>query len=235
MQDVDPRASPFGKDRGAAHGLNCDHRRARCEMRQRINAAGIPHARLATLHNRIGLGMKRNSLPGRGDHFERLEHCAGRWRRDLAESVAHVELKADDRLGELRHMPDRVFAEQPVKAEIDMRLLGCHLMLGRQDLRRARRRDGVRHVEHGGHAAEGRRRRAGGEILLVRIAGIAEVHVHIDGAGQHVQALRVERLARWRHRLIGADRDNDSILDGNAGIDDGVRRDHPAAADDEID
>ena len=98
--------------------------------------------------------MKRDSLPGRGDHFERLEHCAGRWRRDLAESVAHVELKADDRLGELRHMPDRVFAEQPVKAKIDMRLLGCHLMLGRQDLRRARRRDSVRHVENGGHAAE---------------------------------------------------------------------------------
>ena len=33
------------------------------------------------------------------------------------------------------------------------------------------------------------------EVLLVRIAGIAEMHVHVDRAGQHVQAGRVDGLA----------------------------------------
>ena len=91
---------------------------------------------------------------------------------------------------------DGVLAEQSVEAEIDMGLFGGHAVLGGENFGGAGRRNGVRHVEHGGDAAERRRRGAALEVLLVRIAGIAEMHVVVDRAWQHVQAGGVERLAR---------------------------------------
>ena len=73
------------------------------------------------------------------------------------------------------------------------------------------------------------------EVLLVRIAGIAEMHMHVDRAGQHVQAGSVERLARGRHRLVGADRDDVAVLDRDARRRSTASgRDDLAAADDEI-
>ena len=146
-----------GEDRGAAHRLDRHHRRPRRDMRQRIDPAGIAHPQLAPHHDRVGLGMQRDALAGRRDDLEALQHRAGRGRRNRAERVAHVELEADRALGQLRHVLDGVLAEQPVEPEIDVRLLGRHLVLGREDLRRAGRRDRVRHVEHGGDAAERRR------------------------------------------------------------------------------
>ena len=234
MQDVDAAAGPFGQDRGAAHRLDRHHRRPRGDMRERIDAARFAHPQLAADHDRIGLGMQRHALAGRRDHLERLQHRTGIRRRNRAEGVAHVELEADRGLGQFRRVRDGVLAEQRIEPEIDVGFLRCHLVLGREQFGRADRRDRVRHVEHGGDAAEGRGRRAARKVLLVRIARIAEVHVHIDRAGQHVHALGVERLARLRHRRVGTDRENQAVLDGDARLDDAVRRHHLAAADDEI-
>src|SRR5947199_15177 len=69
------------------------------------------------------------------------------------------------------------------------------------------------------------RRRAAGEILLVRIAGVAEMHMIVDHAGQHVQPPRVERLCRLRHDGIIADRDDAAVFDRDARLDDAVGAD----------
>jgi hypothetical protein len=55
---MDARAGPFREDGGAAHGLDRDHRRPRGEMGERIETARIAHARLASLHDGIGLGVQ---------------------------------------------------------------------------------------------------------------------------------------------------------------------------------
>ncbi len=57
---------------------------------------------------------------------------------------------------------------------------------------------GVRHVEDGGDAAEGRRRGTGAQVLLMLEAGLAEVDLGVDDAGQHVQAADVEDALGFR-------------------------------------
>ena len=162
--------------------------------------------------------MQRDALAGRRDHFECFQHRAGRGRGDFAERVAHIALEADDAAGDQSgDVFDGVLAEQPVKAVVDAGLVGGDLVFGRQHLGVAGRRDGVRHVEHGRDAAERRGGSAARRILLVRIAGIAEMHMHVDGAGQHMEAAGVERLARRRHRFGSADRENSAVLDRDAG------------------
>jgi hypothetical protein len=94
--------------------------------------------------------------------------------------------------------------------------------------------NGVGHIEHRGDAAERGARRAAGEIFLVGITGIAEMDVHVDGAGQHVKAGGVQRFLRRRHRLGGAHRQYDAVLDGDARLDRGIGGHHGAVADDEI-
>jgi hypothetical protein len=60
--------------------------------------------------------------------------------------------------------------------------------------RRPRRRHGVGHLEHGRHAAQDGRPRAGQPVLLVLEARLAEVDVAVDHAGQHEQLARVELI-----------------------------------------
>lgn len=235
MENVDARTGPFRKNGGAAHGLDCDHRGPRGKVRERIEAPRIAHARLAPLHDGIGLCVQRDPFAGAGDDLEGLEHRAGRWARNLSEGVAHIELEADHAaVDQRRHMLDRVLAEEPVEAEIDVRAGGRDAVLVRQHVGRAGRRNGVGHVEHGGDAAECRGGRTGLKVLLVRIAGVAEMHMHIDRARQDMEPLRVQHLARRRHRLVRADDHDHAVLDRNAGIDDGIRRHDLAAADNKI-
>ena len=73
------------------------------------------------------------------------------------------------------------------------------------------------------------------EIFLLRIAGIAEMDVNVDGAGQNMQPARIQRLPGRRHRLRRTDRMDQAVLDRDAGVIAGVRRDDRAAIDDEID
>ena len=60
------------------------------------------------------------------------------------------------------------------------------------------------------------------------------MHVHVDGAGQDVQAAGVERLARRRHGVVAPTASDRAVLDRDAGRDDAVRRHDVAAVDDEI-
>ena len=191
--------------RGAAHRFDRDNGGPRGDVRQRIAPACARQPVLPPLHDRVGLGMQRNALAGRRHDLERFEHGAGGRRGDLAERVAHVKLEADDaavdELGDMsRSCPrqaDRRGQNQRTPCLAAMACLAASACGG------AGRRNGVRHIEHRGDAAERGRRGPGPPILLVRIARIAEMHVDVDGAGKDVQAGRVESSrapAAWLRR-----------------------------------
>ena len=83
-------------------------------------------------------------------------------------------------------------------------------------LRAHRRRLGVRHLEHGGDAAKHRGPAAGFEIFLVLEPRLAEMHLGVDHAGQHVQAGGVECPAR----VLGgqrANRDDSAVFHADIG------------------
>ena len=106
---------------------------------------------------------------------------------------------------------------------LDVDLLG---VLGRRNL--------VRHVDDGGDAAAHRRGRAGGEVFLVRHAGIAEVHVRVDQAGQNMLPADVDDLLAVGQRVVGADRDDLAVGDGDAALKRCLRRDDLAVLYDQI-
>ena len=76
-------------------------------------------------------------------------------------------------------------------------------------------RVGVGHLEHRRDAAHHRRARARLQVFLVVEAGLAEMHLAVDHAGQEVQAAAIAPLNRRRAR---------EVADGR----------HPSAADAEI-
>ena len=65
-----------------------------------------------------------------------------------------------------------------------------------------RQRVGVGHLEDGGDAAHHRGARAGLEVFLVLGAGLAEMHLRVDDAGQDVQARCSRRPRRPRAASI---------------------------------
>ena len=91
------------------------------------------------------------------------------------------------------------------EGEVAMHAIGRGGDLGGQGLGARCRGLGVRHLEHGRDAAQDRRPAAGLKIFLVLDAGLAEMHLGIDNAGQHMKAARVDGLARERSADI-ADR-----------------------------
>ncbi len=66
---------------------------------------------------------------------------------------------------------------------------------------------GIRHLEHGGDAAQHRRTAPRLQILLVGQARLAEMHLGVDDAGEHMQAGSIEdpRCARTGKRADGGD------------------------------
>ncbi len=107
-------------------------------------------------------------------------------------------------------------------------------VLGGQDFRRAGRRDGIGHIEDGRDAAEGRSGGAAFPIFLVRIARIAEMHVHIDGARQDMQTAGVESLRACGMASAAPTGQHAAILDRQARVDNAVGRHDLAIMDDEI-
>ena len=69
---------------------------------------------------------------------------------------------------------------------------------------RVDRRVGVRHRDDGDEAAGGGGARAGVEVLLVLLAGRAQVHVRVDEAREQVPALAVDDLAPSARPASGA-------------------------------
>ena len=68
------------------------------------------------------------------------------------------------------------FCSAQLLLDLDLFGLGC-------------RGNGIRHVDHDGHAAAYRRSRTGGEIFFMRHARLSEMHVAVNDAGQDVFSL----------------------------------------------
>ena len=169
------------------------------------------------------------------DDLEPFQHRAGRGGGQIAEGVAHKAFEADHAARDQVFEIGEIFlAQQAVKPVIDMRLGGGERMLLRKlDLARRRRID-VGHFEYGRHTAH----RGGGgprlPIFFVCVAGLAEMHMRVDGAGQDMHAGRVERFRRRRHRRIVADGEDLAVLDGEAAFAHAVGIDERAVAQDDV-
>ena len=162
--------------------------------------------------------MKRNSQAMLGDDLETLEHGAGRGRRQIAEGVAHEAFESGNApLDQRLQLIDIVLREQAVETVIDVRFF-CGLLFERKPLGRRGRRIDIRHLEHRGDAAHRGCRRAGLPILLVRVPGLAEVHVHVDCAWQQMKAACVERFPRARQRALLADGKYPAVFDRDRSI-----------------
>ncbi len=89
------------------------------------------------------------------------------------------------------------------------------------DLRGVGDRIGVRHRVHRGEATERRRARAGLHRLGVLTAGLAQVRVQIDEAGQQDQTVRVDLVIAGQLRADGRD---DAVVDEDVGLPAAERR-----------
>ncbi len=92
---------------------------------------------------------------------------------------------------------------------------------------------GVRHLEHRGDAAEHRAARAGFQVFLVRQARLAEMHMAVDHARQHVQAEAIDHLAGRCARKI-ADGREAAVPDADIADALAVLVDDGAALEDEV-
>ena len=99
--------------------------------------------------------------------------------------------------------------------------------------RAGRQRIGVRHFEDGGDAAEDSRARTRLQILLMRRARLAEMHLRIDHARQDVQTLGVDDLAGRGPRQI-ADLGDPAAADADIARADSILIDQNAALEDQI-
>ena len=191
-------------------------REARCASGSVRPAARM--RRLAPLHDRVGLGVQRDALAGRRHHLESFEHRAGRGRGDLAERVAHVELEADHAgLDQRRHVLDRVLAEHARRG----RNRRAPFRPPSRAWRRAPPAVPTVGIVFGMSNTVVTPPKAAAmvplrEVFLLRIAGIAEVHMHVDRAGQHVHAGDIDGLASRAASRRRADAEDFSVLDGDA-------------------
>jgi hypothetical protein len=95
---------------------------------------------------------------------------------------------------QFRQMVDVLAGAADEEGEIAVHAVPGRLDLGGERLLGNRQRIGVRHLEHGGDAAHHGAARAGLEIFLVRQPGLAEMHLRVHHARQHMQPPAVDHL-----------------------------------------
>ena len=237
MRDVEPGAGPLGEDDRAPDRLHRADLGARGEVGEGVGATGSLEPGLPARHDRRVLGVHGAPVAAAREDLEALEHRAVGGRRQVAEGVAHEAFEARDTgVHQGLELPDVVLVEQPVDPIVDVGLrLGDRLLLA-QRFNGPGGRPGVRHFEDGGHAAAGGAPGPGLPVLLVVVAGRAEVDVGVDRTGEDVLAGRVDRLASGWERVARADRDDrlggdrDGCLEGTVGSDDLSARDHDVDA-----
>ena len=88
----------------------------------------------------------------------------------------------------------------------------------------------------GGEAAGRGGHRAGGDRLLVLLAGLAQMDVDVDQPGRHHQAGGVERLGALRRLDAAVELDDAALLDQQVvdRVEVLARIDHPAAVDQQL-
>ena len=148
---------------------------------------------------------------------------------DRLQNIAHALVVLDQQRagrGAHEHL-DAAGAGQPLQRRELMGVLArapdierevaVHAVMPARDLVGQRRgvgggRLGVGHLEHRGDAAQHRAARAGFQVLLVRQARLAQMHMAVDHARQHVQAPAVDHLGGGRSDI--ADRGDPAAGDG---------------------
>ena len=120
-----------------------------------------------------------------------------------------------------------------IKGEVAMHAVMAALDLVGDGRRIGGERIGVGHLEHRRDAAEHRAARAAFQVLLVGQARLAEMHLAVDHARQHMQAAAVDHLTGGSPRQV-ADRrkpagPNTEVAGGHA-----VLIDHGAALEDQV-
>ena len=187
---------------------------------------------LALVEPVLVLGMERGAPP---DHGENVAHALVVLDQERAGGGAHEHLdpgasgQALER-GKLAGVLARAADEE---GEIAMHAVMRARDLVGQRLRAGGGRTGVGHFEHRGDAAHDRAARAGFEILLVGQAGLAEMHLGVDHARQHMQAPAVDHLTGRSRRQV-ADRGNAPAGDGEIAHAFAVVVDDGAALEDEV-
>ena len=141
------------------------------------------------------LGMERGAA---ADHLEDVAHAIVVLDQQRAGRGAHEHLDAGAagqpfELGQVLGVVARAADEE---GEIAMHPVMRALHLVGHRLRAGGQRIGVRHLEHRGDAAHHRAARSGLQVLLVGEAGLAEMHLGIDHAGQDMQAAAIDGLGR---------------------------------------
>ena len=151
---------------------------------------------LARDHAVFVFGMNRDAAPAgfeRGKNivfFVQQQRAGGRTQERLDAAHAGHFLKLGQRPDILRR---RAGIESMVA--IHASLGACQLVFDRRAAGGGR--IGVGHLEHRGDPAQDRGQAAAGQVLLVAIAGFAEMHLGVHHAGQHMQALGIEQLGRF--------------------------------------
>ena len=140
------------------------------------------------------LGMERGAPP---DDFQDVAHARVVLDQQRAGGRAHEHLDAGAarqpfELGKVVGVLARAADEE---GEIAMHAVVAARDLVGQRLGAGGGRIGVRHLEHRGDAAQHGAARARFQVLLVGEARLAEMHLGVDHARQHVQAAAVDHLA----------------------------------------
>ncbi|GFO81869.1 MAG: hypothetical protein A49_14960 [Methyloceanibacter sp.] len=168
----------------------------------------FPQARLEFGVDRAAAANRRKHL---GEGFVILDE-------EIASGGARENLDAG-RTRQALQMAEiaRVLARRPDEE----REIAMHAPRARGDFRgqcfRARgRRAGVGHLEHGRDAAEHGRTAARLQVLLVLHAGLAEMDLGIDHAGQDVKAARIDDFAAPAAGDV-ADLANSAVADADIG------------------
>ena len=196
-----------------------------------IRIAGLEQ-RPALLQPIFVLGVIRDS-PAPGPHhalqvFVVLhQQVAGRAAgEDL--DAAHAAAKF-----QLRELGDVLLGAADVQPDVAPGFALDVVLLPRQLLGIDDRRRGVRHVEHRRQPAQHGGACAGGNRLDRLVAGIAQMHVRIDQAGQHVQPFGVDRFVR-RGVRGDTERGDTAVAHADIGGLDAPGQDAGAVADQQI-
>ena len=198
-----------GRHMQQMHALACDPCQAQQPFGRQTRCFGIAPEGVARriipdleafplAQARLVLGMKGGTAGDAGQNhlqilliFEEEFACRGT-QEDLDAAAAGQLLELVQRGGVFSRRPE-VKGEITVHAGLRTAQLVC------QGVRRCGGGPGIRHFKHGSYAAHHGGAAAGVKILLVLKAGLAEMDVGIDDAGQDMQAAAIDgerRLAR---------------------------------------
>ena len=175
--------------------------------------APVPVGLLGDVHDGLVVGVDHERQPGGADGLEHAQQVpvvldAGAAGMGVVPAGVdhHVDLEGGHPgVGHGLHLGQHAGHRVVVPVDDALGVVEVEQLL--EDLAGLGDRVEVGHPEHGGHSPGGGRGGAGADVLLVDVAGLAQVHVHVDHARQHPLAGRVDALnpLGQRHGAGGGD------------------------------